>query len=148
MTYKHSFPRNLDNVQALPAWHRRRRGLGARTPRICSDYHELLARRLPHLLFSSGEDRRRRAGRASGERGSVDFGMRAAAAARADMYELEGGIDRPEAGGLRFSRGYAWPLVKDRANLHGHAAIAVPGRRRVWRRFRLTEQDSFGHGAP
>ena len=64
---------------------------------------------------------------ASGERGSVDFGMRAAAAARADMYELEGGTDRPEAGGLRFSRGYAWPLVKERANLHGHAAIAVPG---------------------
>ena len=67
------------------------------------------------------------AGFASGERGSVDFGMRAAGAARPDMYELEGGTDRPEAGGLRFSRGYAWPLVKDRANLHGHAAIAVPG---------------------
>ena len=64
---------------------------------------------------------------ASGETGSVDFGMRAAAAARPDMYELEGGTDRPEAGGLRFSRGYAWPLVKDRANVHGHAAIAVPG---------------------
>ena len=64
---------------------------------------------------------------ASGEAGSVDFGMRAAAAARPDMYELEGGTDRPEAGGLRFSRGYAWPLVKDRANVHGHAAIAVPG---------------------
>ena len=64
---------------------------------------------------------------ASGEAGSVDFGMRAAAAARPDMYEMEGGTDRPEAGGLRFSRGYAWPLVKDRANVHGHAAIAVPG---------------------
>ena len=64
---------------------------------------------------------------ASGERGSVDFGMRAAAAARPDMYGLEDGTDRPEAGGLRFSRGYAWPVVKDRANLHGHAAIAVPG---------------------
>ena len=64
---------------------------------------------------------------ASGERGSVDFGMRAAAAARPDMYELEGGTDRPESGGLRFSRGYAWPVVEDRANLHGHAAIAVPG---------------------
>lgn len=63
----------------------------------------------------------------SGETGSVDFGMRAAAAARPDMYELEGGTDRPEAGGLRFSRGYAWPLVKERANVHGHAAIAVPG---------------------
>ena len=64
---------------------------------------------------------------ASGEAGSVDFGMRAAAAARPDMYELAGGTDRPEAGGLRFSRGYAWPLVKERANVHGHAAIAVPG---------------------
>ena len=64
---------------------------------------------------------------ATGESGSVDFGMRAAAAARPDMYELAGGTDRPEAGGLRFSRGYAWPLVKDRANVHGHAAIAVPG---------------------
>ncbi len=64
---------------------------------------------------------------ASGETGSVDFGMRAAAAARPDMYDPEGGTDRPEAGGLRFSRGYAWPLVKDRANVYGHAAIAVPG---------------------
>lgn len=64
---------------------------------------------------------------ASGECGSVDFGMRAPAAARPGMYELVGGTDRPQAGGLRFSGGYAWPLVKDRANLHGHAAIAVPG---------------------
>ena len=64
---------------------------------------------------------------ASGECGSVDFGMRAAAAARPGMYQLTGGTDRPQAGGLRFSGGYAWPLVKDRANLHGHAAIAVPG---------------------
>lgn len=64
---------------------------------------------------------------ASGEAGSVDFGMRAAAAARPDMYELEGGTDRPDAGGLRFSRNYAWPLVKEQANVYGHAAIAVPG---------------------
>ena len=64
---------------------------------------------------------------ASGETGSADFGMRAAAAARPDMYELEGGTDRPDAGGLRFSRNYAWPLVKEQANVHGHAAIAVPG---------------------
>lgn len=64
---------------------------------------------------------------ASGETAAVDFGMRAAAGTRPDMYTLEDQRDTPSAGDVRFSRQFAWPKVREQANQRGHSSIAVPG---------------------
>jgi gamma-glutamyltranspeptidase/glutathione hydrolase len=54
-----------------------------------------------------------------GRQVTVDFGLRAPLAARADMYTLV-----PDGG----SQGqYGWPAVKDEENQVGHRAVGVPG---------------------
>lgn len=49
---------------------------------------------------------------------TVDYGVRAPAAARADMYALEDGYDRETAW---------WRSVQGEANIHGPLSVAVPG---------------------
>lgn len=56
---------------------------------------------------------------ADGRVTSIDGGTRAPRAARADMFELVGGGAR--------SGMYAWPAVKDNANIEGPLSVGVPG---------------------
>ena len=49
---------------------------------------------------------------------AVDYGVRAPAAARADMYPLDAGVD-PETGW--------WQAVRNESNIHGPLSVAVPG---------------------
>jgi gamma-glutamyltranspeptidase/glutathione hydrolase len=57
--------------------------------------------------------------RADGTTTSIDAGTRAPRAARADMFELQGG-------GARAGM-YLWPAVKDNANIEGPLSVGVPG---------------------
>jgi gamma-glutamyltranspeptidase/glutathione hydrolase len=57
--------------------------------------------------------------RADGTTTTIDGGTRAPKAARADMFELVGG-------GARAGM-YAWPAVKDSANIDGPLSVGVPG---------------------
>jgi gamma-glutamyltranspeptidase/glutathione hydrolase len=57
--------------------------------------------------------------RANGTSTSIDGGTRAPKAARPDMFTLRGG-------GVR-SGMYAWPAVKDDANIEGPLSVGVPG---------------------
>ena len=57
--------------------------------------------------------------RADGTVTSIDGGTRAPASARPDMFELVGGGAR--------SGMYAWPAVKDDANIEGPLSVGVPG---------------------
>ena len=57
--------------------------------------------------------------RADGSSTSIDGGTRAPKAARADMFELLGGGAR--------SGMYAWPAVKENANIEGPLSVGVPG---------------------
>jgi gamma-glutamyltranspeptidase/glutathione hydrolase len=57
--------------------------------------------------------------RADGTVSSIDGGTRAPKAARADMFTLMGGDARA---GM-----YAWPAVKDNANIEGPLSVGVPG---------------------
>ena len=59
----------------------------------------------------------------TGETVSFDFGMRAAKAAKSDMYELEETQDEYTA----LSGSLGWPAVKGRENEFGYRSIAVPG---------------------
>ncbi len=54
--------------------------------------------------------------------GTVDFGMQAPGAARADMYELE---EEQDVQGP--SRRFSWMKVKNNANVEGYTSIAIPG---------------------
>jgi gamma-glutamyltranspeptidase/glutathione hydrolase len=56
---------------------------------------------------------------ADGKTTSIDAGTRAPKAARADMFELQGG-------GARAGM-YLWPAVKDNANIEGPLSVGVPG---------------------
>src|SRR6185503_18324083 len=56
---------------------------------------------------------------ADGKTTSIDAGTRAPRAARADMFELQGG-------GARAGM-YLWPAVKDNANIEGPLSVGVPG---------------------
>jgi gamma-glutamyltranspeptidase/glutathione hydrolase len=57
--------------------------------------------------------------RADGKTTAIDGGTRAPRAARPDMFELVGG-------GARAGM-YAWPAVKDSANIEGPISVGVPG---------------------
>jgi gamma-glutamyltranspeptidase / glutathione hydrolase len=49
---------------------------------------------------------------------AIDYGVRAPAAARPDMFKLHQGYDQETSW---------WPSVRDDANIHGALAVAVPG---------------------
>ncbi|MDA1258329.1 MAG: gamma-glutamyltransferase [Chloroflexi bacterium] len=64
---------------------------------------------------------------AAGGGGAIDYGMQAPARATTDEFPLEGGMDAMDPGSSRYSRRFAWPIVKDDALSSGYKSIAIPG---------------------
>ena len=58
---------------------------------------------------------------------AIDYGMKVPSAATPDMFELEDRFETPSANAHRYSRRFAYPVVKDDANIKGHTSISTPG---------------------
>jgi len=58
---------------------------------------------------------------------AIDYGMQVPAAAAPDMFELEDHLEPLTAGGHRYARRFAYPAVKNDANIKGHTSITTPG---------------------
>jgi len=59
--------------------------------------------------------------------GAVDYGMQVPAAATPDMFEPEDRLEPTTVDGHRYARRFAYPVVKNDANIKGHTSVSTPG---------------------